>query len=375
MAGRDRLRELAEAARFDLSCACGDTNRARGPMGQWIYPTVMPDGQTQPVLKVAQVSACERNCRYCALRAGRDCKRSSLAPDEMARAFDEVFRAGHVQGLFLSSAIAGGAVATMDRLLGTSEILRRRYRFRGYLHLKIIPGCEKAQVERAIQLATRVSVNLEVPSGEHLSKVCPLKDFDRELMRPMQWIADLLRSRVGNARSHTTQFVVGASSESDREIVDRAFDLYGRFGLARAYYSKFQPVPGTPLEERPPAPFIREHRLYQADFLMRKYGFRAGEIPFGPDGNLSSERDPKEAWAALHPEVFPVEVNAADRELLLRVPGLGPTGVDRIIDRRMESTLRSPDDLGIATHLVRKAGPYLLFDGRKMDAPQLELPL
>lgn len=375
MERRDRLTALAEAARFDLTCACGDTDRSRGPLGQWIYPTAMPDGRTRPVLKVAQTSSCERNCTYCALRAGRDCEKHSLAPDEMARSFDEVLRSGQVQGLFLSSAISGGPVRTMDRLLATSEILRRRYRFRGYLHLKIIPGCERSQVERAVGLATRVSVNLEVPSVEHLAAVCPRKDFERELMDPMRWISDLIRSRAGNARSHTTQFVVGAAGESDREIVDRAFDLYGRFGLARAYYSKFQPVPDTPLENRPPAPFIREHRLYQADFLMRRYGFRAGEIPFEPDGNLSVERDPKEAWAALHPEVFPLEVNTADRDLLLRVPGLGPTGVERIIDRRMESTLRSPADLGIATHLVRKAGSYLLFDGRKVDAPQLELPL
>lgn len=363
----------AEAARFDLSCACGDSDRTRGPAGQWIYPAVMPDGRTRPILKVAQTSVCERDCAYCALRAGRDVRRASLGPDGMAAAFDEVRRAGLVQGLFLSSAIAGGPVATMDRILATSEILRKRYRFRGYLHLKVIPGCERAQVERAVQLATRVSVNLEAPSSTHLSSICPRKDFEVDLMRTMGWIADLIAGGECNARSHTTQFVVGAAGETDREIVDRVFELYTQLGLGRAYYSKFQPIPDTPLEGRPPAPFVREHRLYQADFLVRKYGFAAGEIPFEQDGNLSHEVDPKQAWASRHPEVFPLEINRAPREDLLRVPGLGPAGVDRIIARRAGSTLRTPGDMGIAGHLARRAEPYLTFDGRRARDPQLDL--
>ncbi len=363
----------AEAARFDLSCACGDSDRTRGPLGQWIYPAAMPDGGTRPILKAAQTSACERNCSYCALRSGRDRPVHSLSPGEMAGSFVEAHRAGLVQGLFLTSAIWGGPIRTMDRLLATSEILRRRHRFGGYLHLKIIPGCEKAQVERAMALATRVSVNLEVPGRDHLGRVCPRKDFDTELMQPMRWIAGLLEARRGNARSHTTQFVVGASDETDREIVDRAADLYTTLGLARAYYSKFQPVPGTPLEDRLPTPFVREHRLYQADFLLRKYGYASEEIPFEPDGNLSTTRDPKQAWADIHPGTFPLEVNRADREALLRVPGLGPVGVDRILERRLASTLRDARDLGIAPHLASRAEPYLLFDGRKLQGAQLRL--
>ncbi|MBW2264141.1 MAG: putative DNA modification/repair radical SAM protein [Deltaproteobacteria bacterium] len=373
MERRESLRALAEAARYDLSCACGDSDRTRGPLGQWIYPAAMPDGGTRPIIKAAQTSACERNCSYCALRSGTDRPEHSLAPEEMARAFVEAHSAGLVQGLFLSSAISGGPVRTMDQLLATSEILRRRHRFRGYLHLKIIPGCEQAQVERAMALATRVSVNLEVPGREHLAQVCPRKDFDDELLRPMRWIARLLEARKTNARSHTTQFVVGASNESDREIVTRAHDLYENLGLARAYYSKFQPVPGTPLENRPPTTFLREHRLYQADFLMRKYGYASGDIPFEPDGNLSTERDPKQAWADIHPEMFPLEVNLADREELLRVPGLGPVGVDRIIDRRRSSTLRDAEEMGIAHHLAARAERYLLFDGRMIQGAQLRL--
>jgi predicted DNA-binding helix-hairpin-helix protein len=373
MATETTLARLAEAARFDLSCACGGTQRTRGRLGDWVYPAALPGGGTIPVLKAAQSSACERNCSYCALRAGMDSRQETMSPEAMARSFEEARRAGLVQGLFLTSAISGGPVATMDRLIATAEVLRRRHGFRGYLHLKIIPGCERSQVERAMQIATRVSVNLEVPSAEHLSRICPRKDFESGIMQPVRWIAGMLERREGNARSHTTQFVVGATGETDREIVERAHDLYARFRLARAYYSKFSPVPGTPLESRTPAPFIREHRLYQADFLMRRYGFAADEIPFGPDGNLGHERDPKEAWAALHPDLFPIEVNTASREELLRVPGLGPTGVERILARRREHRLLGAGDLGMPAHLAGKAAPHLLFDGAR-DAAQLDLP-
>ena len=367
------LGRLAEAARFDLSCACGGTGRTRGDLGQWIFPAALPGGRTIPVLKVAQASTCERDCAYCALRAGRDSPDRSLSPDELARAFDRMHRAGSVDGLFLTSAIRGGPVATMDRLLATSEILRRRHGFRGYIHLKIIPGCERAQVEHAVRIATRVSVNLEVPSAEHLEAVCPRKGFDAELMTAMRWIADLIQARAGSARSHTTQFVVGASTETDREIVLKAGELYTQYGLARAYYSKFAPVAGTPLENRPPAPFIREHRLYQADFLMRRYGFAASEIPFESDGCLSRDRDPKESWAALNPSLFPTEVNTAPREVLLRVPGLGPVSVDRILARRREASIRSVEDLGVRGRLARKAGRFLLFDGKRMEGQQVEI--
>ena len=362
---------LADAARHDLSCACGPTGRTRGGAGGWIYPASLPDGRTTPIMKVALSTACERNCTYCALRAGRDSRRTSLSPDRLASTFEEIHRAGIAHGLFLTSAIRGGPIATMDRLIATAEILRRRRGFRGYLHLKVMPGCERAQVERAARLATRLSVNLEAPTAEHLAAICPRKGFESEIMTSVRWIKEIMDSGSGSARSQTTQMVVGASTETDRDIVSRAGDLYGTWGMSRVYYSKFQPEPGTPLEGRDPAPFLREHRLYQADFLIRKYGFRAGEIPFDPGGNLSTERDPKEAWADLHPEAFPLEVNRADREALLRVPGIGPDGADRIIARRISRKLRLPADLGMAAHLASRAAPYLLFDGkaapRQMD--------
>ncbi len=364
MASDPLVLALADAARHDLSCACGSTGRKQGDHDRWIYPAALPNGRTMPVMKVALTSACERNCTYCALRSGRDGRRTSFTPDRLAGTFETIRAAGLVQGLFLTSAISGGPIATMDRIIATAEILRRRRGFRGYLHLKVIPGCERSQVERAARLATRLSVNLEAPTAEHLAAICPRKGFESELMASIRWIKEIVDARAGNVRSQTTQLVVGASTETDREIVTRAAEMYGSMRMARVYYSKFQPEPGTPLADRPAAPFLREHRLYQADFLLRKYGFGQAEIPFEAGGNLSMERDPKEAWASLHPGSFPVEVNRADRDMLLRVPGIGPEGADRIIARRAVRRLRLPADLGVGRSIDNRASSYLIFDGR-----------
>ncbi len=360
-----RLLALADAARHDLSCACGGAGRTRSRAGTWIYPASLPGGGTLPVLKVALSASCDRGCAYCGLRQGGSGRKEGLAPDVLAREFMRIRQAGLVDGLFLSSAIEGSPVATMDAILATASILRRRHGFRGYMHLKVIPGAERAQVERAAALATRLSVNAEVPSGRHLAAICPQKRYEEEILSTIRLISTLVKDRRCGARSQTTQFVVGAADETDREIVERTGWFYDETSMARVYFSAFQPVASTPLESRPAAPFIREHRLYQADFLLRKYGFHASEIPFDEKGGLDARRDPKQAWADAHPETFPLEVNRAERELLLRVPGLGPRAVASILDRRARFRLHEPGDMGIATSLGRRAAPYLLFDGRK----------
>ncbi|MBN2362144.1 MAG: helix-hairpin-helix domain-containing protein, partial [Deltaproteobacteria bacterium] len=244
------------------------------------------------------------------------------------------------------------------------------------------PGAQHCQVERAVQLATRVSVNLEVPSARHLAALSSKKDFERELLAPARWIAELIdpaarRARTPpgqparGARSQTTQFVVGATDETDREIIGRAAQLYRELGLARAYYSKFAPRPGTPLAERPPTSFLREHRLYQSDFLLRSYGFGVDEIPFTADGSLALDQDPKQHWAALHPERFPVEVNRAPVAELLRVPGIGPASAQRLARARAQQRLRSLDDLTALGVATRRAAPYLLLAGKRAASAQL----
>ena len=367
MAAEQKLSLLGENAQFDLSCACSaDPPRRRGPQDRWIYPAVLPDGKRVHTLKVLLDNSCQNDCAYCAQRAGRDTPRDRFAPEELARLFDQMHRASMVRALFLSSGLGGNTVRTMDRMIATVEIIRRRYAFRGFVHLKILPGAEFAQVERASQIAQRISINLEAPGEKRLAALSGSKNFQSDILERMWWIAKLVRERRFLAKGHTTQFVVGASKESDREIARAAARLYRDYHLTRAYYSKFNPVAQTPLECHPPAPFMREHRLYQVDFLLRKYDFLFEDIPFEDDGNLSLQMDPKTAWACRNPERFPVEVNRADREELLRVPGLGPLTVQRILETRAQQKIRSLSDLKKLNPRAGAAAEYLLFCGKKV---------
>jgi len=371
-----KLELLGQAAQFDLSCACGQNPpRVASPEGRWIYPAVLPTGRTIPLLKVLQQSGCERNCLYCVQRcggAGAGAERpgagpgnASFSPDELARLFVDLRARRSVQGLFLSSVIRGGAVATMDRMLATVELLRRCHAFRGYIHLKIVPGCAPDQVDRAMELATRVSVNMEAPGARYLNRIAPAKDLERQILAPMRQVARAQAQGRFARAGQTTQFVVGAGEETDRELAATAAMLYRTVRLARVYYSAFQPLPGTPLEGRAPAPLMREHRLYQVDFLLRKYGFTCEELPFDRKGQLSLETDPKTLWARAHPERFPVEVNTAPPEELMRVPGIGPVSAKRLAEVRGRERIRSLAALRAAGAVVAAAAPYVLLDGRR----------
>ena len=327
----------------------------------------MPGGRRIKLLKVLLTNICENDCAYCAFRASRDVARQALRPQELARAFDEMRRAGMVQGLFLSSGICQHAVREMDRMLVAVEIVRQVYEFKGYIHLKILPGAEPAQVERAAQLADRISTNLEAPNAERLARLSDRKAFEGQLLPALQTASRLHRGsgrRLAPA-GVTTQFVVGAAEESDHEILTTASRLYHELGLARAYYSAFSPIAGTPLEEHPPTPALRQQRLYQSDFLLRRYGFRFDELVFEPGGNLPSDRDPKTAWAGVHPEQFPVEVNTAGREQLLRIPGIGPIIAERILHERLRGRLTDLSHLRIMGANVGRAAGFVLLDGRR----------
>jgi predicted DNA-binding helix-hairpin-helix protein len=359
---------LTAAARHDLSCACGPAqHRERGTDGLWIYPAVLPSGGRVPMLKVLQASGCERNCIYCAERCGGPGQSHSLAPEALAGAFVELHRRGRVAGLFLSSAIRGGAVATMDRMLATAELLRGRHGFHGYVHLKLIPGSRPDQIDRAMALATRVSVNMEAPTAAYLARIAPGKVFDRQILAPMRQVAGAIARGSFAKGGQTTQLVVGAAGESDRDLATAAWAGYRELKLARVYYSAMQPIPGTPSAERPPTPFLREHRLYQADFLLRSYGFALDELPFDEAGALPLDVDPKTLWARHHPERFPLEVNQARREDLLRVPGIGPRSAQRLLQMRRQSRLREVGALRAAGAAWKVASPFLLFDGRPAE--------
>jgi predicted DNA-binding helix-hairpin-helix protein len=394
----------------------------RGP-GADLYPCIShvcaPGGRSVPVLKVLQSNACRNNCYYCAFRAGRDYRRAHLAPGELAHSVDLMVRAGVVQGLFLSSGI-GDTIKTMDEMLATAELLRARYAFRGYLHLKLLPGTESDQVARAVELADRVSTNLEAPGDERLAVLAPQKRLE-ELVAPLRTAAGVIKrlraaeppgdrtlapgssgteqefgsgmvherqpaygnpSRPGSPPERTgqgrlglsTQFVVGPAGESDRELLTTAAWLYRAVHLTRAYYSSFHPISDTPLEDAPPTDGQRQHRLYQADWLLRFYDFGVDELPFGADGRLNTTMDPKLAWARRHPERFPIEVNQAPLAELLRVPGIGPASARAIAQARRLSALRTLGDLRRLGALAERAAPYVLLAGKR-PPHQIPLPL
>jgi len=275
-----------------------------------------------------------------------------------------------VFGLFLSSGVLRNPDYTMDRMMAVAEILRRKYQYRGYVHLKIIPGASDAATEEALSLASTVSLNVEAPTRRTFARLSGSKNFGRDIVRPLRLISRLTArgTRYGRVKV-TTQFVVGASDETDSEIVKATFGLYRRLGLSRVYFSAYQRGlgdPALPGEQktlaRPENLLVREHRLYQVDFLLRKYGFAAEEIPLEPDGNLSLAADPKEIWARRHPERFPLDINRAGRYELLRVPGLGPVTVKRILNlRRAGGRLRHIEDLGLTAKRLGKAADYVKF--------------
>jgi predicted DNA-binding helix-hairpin-helix protein len=319
------------------------------------------------MLKVLQASGCERSCIYCAERCGGRGRAASLGPDQLANAFIDLLRARRVTGLFLSSAIRGGAVATMDRMLATAELLRGRHAFRGYIHLKMIPGSRPEQIDRAMTLATRLSMNMEAPSAAHLAEIAPGKNFESQILAPMQRVAEAIDRGQFARAGQTTQFVVGAAGETDREIASAAATGYQTLSLARVYYSAMQPIPGTPTEGRTPVPFLREHRLYQVDFLMRSYGFALDEIHFDPTGALPLDADPKTVWARNHPERFPVEINHACFADLVRVPGIGPQSAKRLLQMRRQQRLRDAEDLRAAGASWKVASPFVLLDGQPAE--------
>jgi predicted DNA-binding helix-hairpin-helix protein len=338
-----------------------------------VHHAVMPGGRRIALLKTMLTSTCERDCYYCPFRAGRDMRRATFKPDEMAGVFAQMNRAGAVEGLFLSSGIAAGGVRTEDRLLDTVEILRRKHAFRGYVHLKLMPGVERAQVLRAMQIADRVSINLEAPNTERLRRLAPHKIFLEELLQPLKWADEIRRtmspetSLTGRWPSMVTQFVVGGAGESDLEILATTERLTRQLRLQRAYFSAFHPVRDTPLENLPAENPWREHRLYQASFLLRDYGFDLEDMPFAATGHLPLDVDPKLGWARANLHEAPVEVNRADRRDLLRVPGIGPKGAETILRARRAGQLRELRDLQNLGILARRAAPFVLLNGRRPE--------
>ncbi len=367
-----KLIQMGDVTRYEPAGDQPQGERQRVPyqsqsLAECITNVTTPTGKRK-ILKTMVTTACERNCFYCPFRAGRSkTKRLTFTPDELASGLDTLQRAGKVEGMFLSSGIIKGSVTTQDKIIDTAEIIRNRYDYRGYLHLKVMPGIEYDQLYRLMQLADRVSVNLEGPTQERLNALAPKKDFERELLTMLRWAEEIRREHpYENLAGTVTQFVVGAVGDTDQELLSLSSRLYREMGLTRAYYSGFSPVAQTPFENLAPTDPLREHRLYQASFLLRDYGWKVEDLPFMSDGNMLLNMDPKRAWAEKHLLFAPIDVMTATREQLLRVPGIGPVGADAIIRARRRGRLTDLSHLRkLNIHAPEQAAPYILLDGRK----------
>ena len=343
-----------------------------------VYKASMPNGKTISLLRVMFTDFCKMDCHFCPNSHWVPRKRFAFKRDELARTFMELHQRHTVDGLFLSSGVAGTGSKTTAKLIDVVQIIRERYGFKGYIHMKVMPGTERQYVEAAHKLGTRLSVNIETPTVGRMRTLSKMKDLERDILAPMEWINDLNREKTGGAVGQATQFVVGAANETDRELFHRIDQLYGEWNLKRAYYSNFQPVPYTPLEEHPATSMTRSHRLYQMDWLKRIYKFSNEEIELAFDeaGHLSMDQDPKTVIAMENLDAFPIDINHSTKEQLLRAPGVGPTSVDRILRQRGQHSIDSWRDLRLMGVIKKRAWPFLVFPGhRPPKAKQLRLDL
>jgi putative DNA modification/repair radical SAM protein len=352
-----RLTILAASAKYDVSCSSSGVSRAGAPgglggaSGPGVCHSFTDDGRCISLLKILLTNHCIYDCAYCINRRSNDIRRAVLGSRELAGLTLEFYRRNYIEGLFLSSGIVRDPDYTMERMLGVVRELRKLHKFNGYIHMKCIPGASRELVRQAGLYADRLSVNIEIPSEAELKYLAPEKDH-QSVYLPMRHIRHGIeesREERGKFRlaprfapaGQSTQMIIGASNERDKDILLLASMLYKGPALKRVYYSGFIPV--NACDSRLPAlaqpPLAREHRLYQADWLMRFYHFAAGEIADDAYPDLDLDIDPKLAWALRHPEAFPLDVNKAEYERILRVPGIGLTSAQRIIAARRHRTL------------------------------------
>lgn len=371
---RDKLSILADAAKYDASCASSgaphrDSRGGKGvgsTEGMGICHSYTPDGRCVSLLKILLTNACIYDCLYCINRSSSHVRRARFSVEEVVSLTLNFYKRNYIEGLFLSSGIIRSPDYTMEELVRVVRTLRETHDFRGYIHLKLIPNADPALIAEAGRHADRVSVNVELPKPESLVKFAPRKELSaiRKTMASVRSSIDEARAekRVKSAPSgQSTQMIVGADGSSDATILQTSTHLYASYGLRRVYYSAFSPIPdsaqGLPSQA---APLMREHRLYQADWLMRFYEFGYDDIRGATnDGMLSLDMDPKLAFALRNRALFPLDINRADRHLLLRVPGLGVRNVDRILAARKVRTLRF-DDLVRLRVPMRKASPFVI---------------
>ena len=373
---RIKLAVLADAAKYDASCASsGASRKGNGKgighnTGSGICHSYTPDGRCVSLLKILLTNYCIYDCQYCVNRTSSDTARARFSNQEVVDLTLDFYKRNYIEGLFLSSGIIQSVDYTMEQLVAVAKSLRKDHHFGGYIHLKAVPNASPELLRQAGLYADRLSANVELPTGEDLSKLAPEKKMSEieGSMNVLKSGIDEYRSERHKSRSaprfspagQSTQMIVGATPSSDATILQTATKLYGEFGLRRVYYSAFSPIPHA--SGRLPGlapPLIREHRLYQSDWLLRHYGFKVDEITPPEEPNLSSTIDPKLAWALRNRHRFPVDLNRGPREMLLRVPGLGARNVGRILELRRFHEVRL-DELHRLKISVKKIRPWVI---------------
>ena len=374
MIAAERLKILTESAKYDVSCSSSGSRRAnrKGGIGNasfgGICHSFTPDGRCISLLKILLSNRCVYNCLYCPNRAEADVPRASATPDELCELVLEFYKRNYIEGLFLSSAVDGSPDSTMERMLETVIKLRKVYNFNGYIHLKGIPRADRLLASRAAQYVDRMSYNLELPSEHSLKLLAPQKSKESVLLPIKQLASEKISADGERKRSRflpagqTTQLIVGASPEADGQILRLSEAMYRKFSLKRVYYSSYVPVVRHSLLPEKCTGLLREHRLNQADWLMRFYGFTAEEIA-GEGENLPEAYDPKCAWALKNMHLFPAEINSAPLEMLLRVPGIGTLGAYKILKARKFTALGF-DDLAKMRIVLKRAKHFITCNGK-----------
>lgn len=376
----EKMAVLVEGAKYDVACTSSGTDRAgeKGKLGNaescGICHSFSADGRCISLLKILQTNSCIYDCQYCINRRSNDIKRAAFTPEELADITINFYRRNYIEGLFLSSGVIRNPDYTMEQMCETIALLRNKYGFRGYIHAKAIPGSSPELIYKMGLLADRMSVNLELPSEESLNILAPDKPR-HNILKPMGYIKNQIAESKNDlvlykhapsfaGAGQSTQMIIGATPDTDYQIVRLAESLYKKYTLKRVFYSAYIPM-GTHalLPQNTPPPLLREHRLYQADWLLRFYGFSSEEIISEKYPDLDLRIDPKCSWAVRHLEFFPVEVNTADRETLLRVPGIGTTGVYKILKARKYRRLDF-DALKKLNLVLKRAAYFITCDGK-----------
>jgi len=385
----DKLSILADAAKYDASCASSAAPKRSSEgksglgssNGMGICHSYTPDGRCVSLLKILLTNFCLYDCQYCVNRRSSDVPRARFTPEEVVSLTLDFYRRNCVSGLFLSSGIIRSADYTMEQLIRVARLLREEHEFRGYIHLKTIPEADPALIEQAGLYADRLSVNIELPTQLGLQTLAPEKEMG-SIKNAMQTIYTGQKTVLNEPRAprftpagQSTQMIVGADDTDDSTLLHTAQSLYGDFRLKRVYYSAFSPIPNSPKSVPLAAPpLMREHRLYQADFLLRSYGYSAGELLKGP-GHLALDIDPKLAWALEHRDVFPLDLNRAEPAMIARIPGIGIRTTKRLVELRRQRRIRY-EDLTRLRCVLAKARPFIItsdYHPRQAESSSIDL--